>query len=425
MDTKNTSFPYQRRGTFFGIKVVRAAFVLAFFGWGVGFYGPPIFLHAVISRTGWSLALVSAAVTFHFLFGAAVVALLPRLYREFGIPQTTITGAACLALGVVGWSLARSPIELFGSAALTGGGWVTMGAAAINAIVSPWYVQGRPLALAKAYNGASVGGMVFSSLLVAMIASLGFTTTACTVGTVMLCTVILIAKKRLSSAPERCQQLVHADCTPTRIAILQPHFHPLAGRSVWKNRQFLTLAGAMALSLFAQIGLLAHLFGLLVRPLGLQVAGAAMTIATASAIVGRTVVGRLMPNSADRRLIAAASYGVQLAASLLLLVGGTESGSVIFIAVVLFGLGIGNATSLPPLVAQTEFANDDAIRVVSLIIAISQALYAFAPAAFGIVLALSATSQASESDSRYFFASIAFTQFLALSVMLSGRRRIR
>lgn len=52
---------------FHGTAVVHAAFVIALFGWGVGFYGPPIFLYAVAARTGWPLALVSAAVTLHFL----------------------------------------------------------------------------------------------------------------------------------------------------------------------------------------------------------------------------------------------------------------------------------------------------------------------------------------------------------------------
>ena len=64
--------------SFFGTHVVRAAFVLAIFGWGVGFYGPPIFLHAVVERTGWPLVTVSSAVTLHFLFGAIVVVNLRR-----------------------------------------------------------------------------------------------------------------------------------------------------------------------------------------------------------------------------------------------------------------------------------------------------------------------------------------------------------
>ena len=111
---------------FYGTTVVRAAFVLAIFGWGIGFYSPAIFLHAVIARTGWALPLVSSAVTFHFLFGAGVVACLPRIHKRLGVAATTAAGAAALALGLMGWALAAQPWQLFAAAMLTGGGWVTM-----------------------------------------------------------------------------------------------------------------------------------------------------------------------------------------------------------------------------------------------------------------------------------------------------------
>jgi hypothetical protein len=80
-----------------------------FFGWGVGFYGPPVFLKAVQDAHGWSVSLVSAAVTLHFLIGAVVVANLPRLHRRYGLPAVTSTGAAVLAVGVLGWSLVQEP----------------------------------------------------------------------------------------------------------------------------------------------------------------------------------------------------------------------------------------------------------------------------------------------------------------------------
>src|SRR5262245_57296166 len=70
---------------FFGWRIVGAAFVLAIFGWGLGFYGPPVYLHAIQATRGWSVALVATAVTVHFLIGALVVANLPTLYRRFGV----------------------------------------------------------------------------------------------------------------------------------------------------------------------------------------------------------------------------------------------------------------------------------------------------------------------------------------------------
>ena len=82
----------------FGWRVVAGAFVLATFGWGLGFYGPPVYLHTVQEGRGWSVVLVSTAVTVHFLVGAVVVANLPALYRHFGLPAITKAGVVLLAL---------------------------------------------------------------------------------------------------------------------------------------------------------------------------------------------------------------------------------------------------------------------------------------------------------------------------------------
>ena len=56
--------------------------------------------------------------------------------------------------------------------------------------------------------------------------------------------------------------------------------------------------------------------------------------------------------------------------------------------VALFGLGLGNATSLPALVVQQDFREEDVARVVALGVASGQAAYAFAPAAFGMLRVL-------------------------------------
>src|ERR1700756_4936099 len=98
--------------TFYGWRVVSAAFVLAVFGWGIGFYGPPVFLSVLHETRGWPLALLSTAVTVHFLTGAVVGANLPALYRRFCPPTVTKTGALCLAVGVLGWSPAAGPGQL-------------------------------------------------------------------------------------------------------------------------------------------------------------------------------------------------------------------------------------------------------------------------------------------------------------------------
>lgn len=408
-----TFFPPSTTASFFGWHVVAATFVLAVFGWGVGFYGPPIYLQMVVQRTGWSVALVSAAVTLHFLVGAAAVANLPRLYGLAGTPAVTITGAILLAIGVVGWSVANQPWQLFAAALLSGTGWVAMGAAAVNAIIAPWFVRARPAALSMAYNGASVGGVIFSPLWVMLIASSGFAQATVIVGISMVITVSALSVVAFSKSPDVLGQFPDG-ARPDHEATAPLFTAPIAGASLWHDRRFLTLAAGMAAGLFAQIGLLAHLFSIIVPVIGSQAAGLLMGGATVAAIVGRTGIGWLMPVSADRRLIASASYGVQIISTLMLLTTGGENAAAMVLGVLLFGLGIGNATSLPPLIAQAEFNKADVSRVVPLIVALSQATYALAPALFGMARTI--------FDPAVFILAMAI-QFLAVIAFLAGRHK--
>jgi MFS family permease len=193
---------------------------------------------------------------------------------------------------------------------------------------------------------------------------------------------------------------------------------------LWRDARFITLAAGAALGLFAQIGLIAHLFSLLVPALGTQIAGIAMGAATAAAIGGRTLVGWLMPVGADRRLVSCVSYAVQIAGSLVLLAAAGTSVPLLLAGVLLFGVGIGNATSLPPLIAQVEFVKDDVGRVVALNLAIGQATYAFAPAAFGLIREF-APHAPDAGSAPWFFVTAALVQALAIGAFLLGRPKPR
>jgi MFS family permease len=413
------------RGTFYGWRVVAAAFVLAIFGLGMGFHGPAVYLHAVHQRTGWPLALISTAVTVHFLVGAVVVANLPALHRRFGIPTVTKAGAILLALGVFGWAVATAPWQLFGATVLSGAGWVTMGVAAINAMVAPWFDRGRPAALAMAYNGGNIGGVVFSPLWAAAISAIGFPAAAAAIGLVMAITMWILAELVFSRTPQQMRLIQEGDEPAARAAsVTSPAAKPLPGSLLWRDRKFLTLAAGMALGLFAQIGLAVHLFSLLVPALGATRAGLAMGLVTVMAIVGRSLIGWAMSTGADRRLPASASYAVQITGCVAFIAADGTSVPLLLLGVVMFGMGFGNGTWLPPLIAQVEFVGEDVPRVVALIVAISQATYAFAPVVFGMIREFTPPAAGVDSGAApSLFAVAGIVQGLAICAFLAGRRR--
>lgn len=410
---------------FHGKKVVRAVFVMAVFGWGVGFYGPPIFLYEVMKRTAWSLNHVSSAVTLHFLVGAMVITQLPKVHRHAGVGSTAVAGAALTAMGLWGWALAGEPWQLWASALATGAGWVTMGAVAVNAVISTWFDRDRPAALTQAYNGAAMGGVIFSPLWVLLIQSFGFAGAATLVGALMIAVMACLAFGILGKTPADFGQQVDGSFHesaggPAR----RPGTEEAPPTRLWRNRQFLTLAVGMALGLFAQIGMYAHLFTLLVPFWGKQRAGLLMGFLTVCAIAGRMLVARFMKILVDRRVLAGTGYAIQALGLLLLAISGGTDIFILVLGMAMFGSGNGNSTSLPPLIAQKEFARQEGQRVVALIAGLAQAAYSFAPAFFGMVLSWGtpATAAASRLPVLLFLVAMGF-QWMAMVSLLAGRPR--
>ena len=174
----------------------------------------------------------------------------------------------------------------------------------------------------------------------------------------------------------------------------------------------MTLSAAFALGLFAQIGLFVHLIARLEPGFGAALAATAISLITLCAVLGRTLLGWLL-GARDRRLAAAANFLMQAAGSLLLAFG--EGMAPLAAGCMLFGLGVGNLVSLPPLIAQCEFRPADVGTVVALVTAINQAVFALAPAAFGWLHDL---------DSSYIgaFLLAAVAQTVAAAIIVWGRR---
>jgi len=197
------------------------------------------------------------------------------------------------------------------------------------------------------------------------------------------------------------------------VSVTSPQARPLPGPALWRDFAFVTLATGSSLSLFAQIGLITHLYSLLVPALGTGWAGLVMGIGTGAGMGGRMLVAWLMPAGADRRLVACVSFTVQIVGTLLLIAAGGENIPLLLAGVLLFGVGIGNVTSMPPLIAQVEFVKDDVPRVIALVVAIGQGTYAFAPAAFGFIREFAGAGAV--------FAIAALIYLAAMGTLLIGR----
>lgn len=129
-----------------------------------------------------------------------------------------------------------------------------------------------------AFNGASIGGVLFVPLWIFLIGQFGFRSSAASVGTATIIVVGLLSVRYFSQAPDVFDGRARPRPTLSRLQI-------------FKTPKFLTLSAAFSLGLFAQIGLLAHLIVRLTPEVGVEVAGLLVSAATICAVVGRTRMG--------------------------------------------------------------------------------------------------------------------------------------
>jgi MFS family permease len=412
--------PLRVHRSFFGWRVVWAAFIVAVFGWGVGFYGPSVFLNALHEERGWPVWLISLAITCHFLISAGIIARLPGLYQRFGLALVTPVGALGLAAGTIGWSIALQPWQLFVAAVFSAVGWATMSGAAIPAMVSPWFDRRRPAALSLAFNGSSVGGLIFTPLWAVLISALGFPVTALLVGVVAFVTLCRLAGRYLRPTPESMGLAPDGDSqaaigSTTSSGTTEERPRVLEGLRIWSDRRFVTLSIAFALGLFAQVGLLSHLFSLLVPALRETGAAGAVSLVTVCAVLGRTLPGLILSGGANWRMVGAITFAVQVVGSFTILAACGSSIPMLLAGCVLFGLGVGNVGSLSPLIAQAEFARADVPRVIALVVAMNQVVFAFGPAVLGVLRDAAGTAWAP-------ILAAGLIQFAAGVVVMAGAR---
>jgi MFS family permease len=372
-----------RQPVFFGWKVVATACTIATCAFGIGYYGPSVFLSVLHEQRGWPVSIISAAITVHFLCSAVLVTRLPEAHRRFGVARVTQIGLAALVCGMLLWSLATAPWQLFIAAIVSGTGWAATSGAAIIAMVSPWFVRRRALALGHALNGASIGGVLFAPLWVALIAAIGFSPAVALIGGATLVILWPLCARYLRPTPESLALAPDGDGALLQISVVaQPAHSPVRFTTLLLDRRFVTLSIGFALGMFAQVGIFAHLITRLLPLMGAVQAAGAVSLATASAVVGRLLLGMVLGNT-NRRVAAAGNFAMQACGVALLAVGATPI--TLVPGCILFGLGVGSLLSLPPLIAQQEFARADIPRIVALVTAVNQAVFAFAPGLFGIL----------------------------------------
>jgi cyanate permease len=146
--------------------------------------------------------------------------------------------------------------------------------------------------------------------------------------------------------------------------------------------RFWSVSAPFALGLAAQVGVLTHLVALVTPTLGAGGAASVMSVTTASALIGRLATG-LFIDRANRRLVTSATLVVQIAGVGLL--SWAPASAAVYAGCALFGLGVGNLTTLPALILAVEWPRARFGTLVGMVVGINQLTFAFGPSLVGVI----------------------------------------
>jgi MFS family permease len=357
--------------------VVAATFVMALFSFGLGFYGLTVYLAALQQLHGWPAAVVSAPVTLYYVAGALLTAVVGDVYARFGPRLVVAGGGLAMTAGVAALGRVTEPWQLYPTFLVMAVGWGAMSGAAINIILAPWWERRRGLAVSIAFNGATLGGVVVAPALVPLIDAAGFT---CAMGVTAAVGVVVIAGAAgvMRARPE------DIGLGPDGLACPHARERPATGESrgdALRTWRFWSVSVPFALGLTAQVGVLTHLVALLAPLLGAGGAARAVSVTTGAALIGRLGTG-LVVDRLERRRVASVTLAVQVSG--LALLAWATSPAAAYAGCALFGLGVGNLTTLPGLILTAEWPRERFSVLVGLVVGINQFTFAFGPSLVGI-----------------------------------------
>jgi len=367
---------------FYGWNVVGATFVMALGSFGLGFYGIAVYVAALQQLHGWSASTVSAPVTVYYVAGALLTAAIASVYERLGPRVVVAGGAVSMAASIAALGVVARPWHLYPAFLVMSVGWGAMSGAAINIILAPWWERRRGLAVSLAFNGATLGGVIVVPALIALVGSVGFSRALSIAALALLVTLLLIATLIMRSRPEALGLGPDGD-SPRRA----PIGSAAGGDRRWRRDalhtwRFWSVSAPFALGLAAQVGVLTHMVALVAPTLGAGGAARAVSLTTAAALVGRLATG-LVVDKLNRRLVASATLIVQLAG--LAVLTREPSAASVYAGCALFGLGVGNMTTLPGLILAAEWPRERFSVLVGLAVGINQLTFAFGPSLVGVV----------------------------------------
>lgn len=383
---------------YYGWKIVIAIMAQLTFTSGLSFYNHAIYLNALAANPNFDVQSASLAVSLFFLSGGITGLWVAKWVQDYD-PRLCICGGAvisCCALSAL--AFVQNTWQLYLAFIFFGMGFSASSLIPATTLVTRWFRRRRAMALSIASTGLSLGGVVLTPLCVLLVDALGFTVAAPLMGLLYIVGVIPVACIWLRSSPEAMGLSVDGDPAASSPAAAEPHAplaqepakHEAEGisfRQARRTRFFWGISLGYIFLMMAQVGGIAHQYGLARELLSDAQTAVAVAILPIASIIGRLIGGWLV----DRMSIRLFAIGMMIlqALSLSLLALGVNVFT-LCLGLALFGATVGNLLMLQPLLIAEAFGIREYARIFAVANLMSSWGTAAGPALLGFAFAMNA-----------------------------------
>lgn len=413
---------------YYGWKIVFAILVVLTFTSGLSFYNHAIYLNALASKPNFNVQTASLAISLFFLSGGITGLWVAKWVQEYDPRICISVGAVIFCLSLSSLAFVEQVWQLYVAYIFFGVGFSASSLIPATTLVTRWFRKKRAMALSIASTGLSLGGAVLTPLSVLLVDFLGFEVAAPVMGVVLILGVIPVTWIWLRASPEVMG--LQVDGTNHLLEVPQPNNELSAAKIDIGNEQgsrqivadgisfrqargtrfFWGISISYIFLMTAQVGAIAHQYGLAREMLSETETAIAIAILPVASIVGRLIGGFLVDQMSIR--VFAVSVMLLQAASLSLLAVGANVVT-LCLGLALFGATVGNLLMLQPLLIAEAFG----IREYARIFAVANLMSSWGTAAGPALLGFAYVANANLYNLPYALAAAAaaagFLLFLA------------
>jgi len=357
MSGASTRVYIAKKDAFPGWWVVGGCFAMLFFGSALGFYGMGVYLNAFSKERGWDVSSLSVATTFFFLVGGLWNVVVARLMARHDVRRIAYGGTALGAVALYMLGHVTEKWQLFVVYGVFSVAWSSSGLTLATTVVTRWFHTKRAPAIAAVSSGLSVGGIVLTPIVKALIDSHQMSGTAPWLALMWLVgmavpTFLFVRGDPIAlnwmpdGQPKPENHVVDLPGTPMSVAV--------------RTRFFWVVTVGYILVMGAQVGAIQQIVKLVEERTDKGTAAFATSVLSGMSVVFRLVGGRVIPKFplAKFMVFVAAVQGTAI-----VLIGQMESTVPLFLSIGLFGAMVGNVLMMQSLLIAQRFGVRDYARI--------------------------------------------------------------